>query len=118
MTETATVAGAALIVTLLVMWATGPPGTCTMAREPHRRLDLARGVDREHLTTDAREAARIASRYAARIARTPADDGGPPSAPTHNNDVAEQCQASLSRQVSDAHDVTLEQVRAATPPER
>ena len=117
MTETATVAGAALIVTLLVMWATGPPGTCTMAREPHRRLDLARGVDREHLTTDAREAARIASRYAARSARTPADGGGPQSAPSHN-DVAEQCQASLSRQLTDAHDLTLEQVRAATTRDR
>jgi hypothetical protein len=48
MTETTTVAGAALIVTLLAMWATRPPPACAMAPEPHRHLDLERGVDREH----------------------------------------------------------------------
>jgi hypothetical protein len=117
MTETATVAGAALIVMLLVMWATRPPPTCAMAPEPHRHLDLERGVDREHLATDVREAARIARRYAAHIAATQADGGSPPTTLAFN-DVAEQCQASLSRQLMDAHDVTLEQVRAATSRER
>ena len=113
MTETATVAGAALIVTLVAMWATRPSPTCAMAPEPHRHLDLQRGVDREHLDTDVREAARTARRYAAHIAATQVDGGSPPTTPAVN-DVAEQCQASLSRHLMDAHDVTLEQVRAAT----
>jgi hypothetical protein len=117
MSETAAVAGAALIVTLLAMWATRPPPTCAMALEPHRHLDLERGVDREHLATDVRETARIARRWAARIARTPADADSPPTTPA-GNDVAEQCQASFSRQLMDAHDVTLEQLRAATSRER
>jgi hypothetical protein len=117
MTETATVAGAALIVTLLAMWATRPPPTCAMAPEPHRRLDLARGVDREHLGTDVRETARIARRYAAHIGGAPADADNPPTTPAVN-DVAEQCQASLSRQLIDAHNLTIEQVRAATSRER
>ena len=116
MTETATVAGAALIVTLLAMWAIRPPLTCAMAPEPHRHLDLERGVDREHLGSDVRETARIARRYAAQIARTPADADSPPT--NQANDVAEQCQASLSRQLMDAHDVTLEELRAATLRER
>ncbi len=117
MTETATAAGAALIVTLLAMWATRPPPICARTVEPHRHLDLNRGVDREHLATDVGETARIARRYAARIARPPADANSPSSPPTAN-DVAERCQASLSRQLMDAHDVTLEQVRAATLRER
>ena len=117
MTETATVAGAALIVTILVMWATRPPPACAMAPEPHRHLDLERGVDREHLATDVREAARIARRHAAHIAATEADGGSPPATPAFN-DVAERCQASLSRHLMDAHDVTLDQVREATSRER
>ena len=117
MTETATVAGAALIVTLLAMWATRPAPTCAMAPEPHRHLDLERGVDREHLATDVREAARVARRYAAHIAATPAGGGSPPTTPVFN-DVAEPCQAGLSRQLLDAHDVTLDQVREATSRER
>jgi hypothetical protein len=112
MSETATVAGAALIVTLVAMWGARPPPTCAMAPEPHRHLDLERGVDREHLDTDVREAARIARRYAAHVAAAQPDGGSLPGPAV--NDVAEQCQASLSRHLMDAHDVTLEQVRAAT----
>src|SRR5213593_1356542 len=109
MTETVTVAGAALIVTILVMWATRPPPACAMAPEPHRHLDLERGVDREHLATDVREIARIARRYAAHVAPAPADAHGPPTTPAVD-DVVERCQASLSSRLIDAHDVTLEQV--------
>ena len=116
MTETVTVAGAALVVTLLAMWAIRPPPACTMAPEPHRRLDLARSVDREHLATDLRETARIARRYQARTVSTPADANSPPTPAV--NDVAEQCLASLSRQLMDAHDLTPEQFRAATLRER
>ncbi len=117
MTETVTVAGAALIVTILVMWATRPPPTCAMAPEPHRHVDLERGVDREHLATDVREAARIARRYAAHIAATQGEGGSPPATPAFN-DVAERCQTSLSRQLMDAHDVSLDQVREAMSRER
>ena len=117
MTETAAVAGAALVVTLLAMWATRPPPTCAMAPEPHRHLDLERGVDREHLDTDVREAARIARRYAAHIAATQADGANPPTTPPFN-DAVEPCRASLSTQLIHAHNVTLEQVREATSRER
>jgi hypothetical protein len=68
MTELATTVGVALLFTLLAMWATGPAASCTLAPEPHQRLDLDRLVDREHLATDVREIARVARRYAARTA--------------------------------------------------
>src|SRR5438046_10726649 len=98
MTETTTVAGAALIVTILVMWATRPPPACAMAPEPHRHLDLERGLDREHLATDVPEAARIARRHAAHIAATEADGGSPPATPAFRH-RAEPPPGSLPRRL-------------------
>ena len=65
MTELITVAGTALLVMLLAMWATGTASSCVVTQEPHRLLNLERGIDREHLARDVRDSARIARRYAA-----------------------------------------------------
>ena len=107
MTELATTVGAALLFTLLAMWATRPAASCELAPEPHQRLDLDRLVDREHLATDVREIARLARRYAAR------------AAPAAGTDVMiAQCEEKLDAQLVTAHDVTIEQVRSATTRER
>src|SRR6266446_1774657 len=65
MIELATVAGTAILVMLLAMWATRPDPSCALTREPHRRLAVERVVDSEHLANDVREIGRIARRHAA-----------------------------------------------------
>jgi hypothetical protein len=117
MTELATVAGTAFLVMLLAMWATRPDSSCVLQREPHRRMALERVVDAEHLASDVRETARIAHRYAAHIAATPAKGDDPPTTSALDG-VAEQCEARLAGQLMTTHDVTLDQVRAAMSRER
>jgi hypothetical protein len=119
----ATVAGTAFLVMLLAMWATRSASSCVLSAEPHRRLALERVVDSEHLDSDVRETARIARRYAAHVARAPAkgDDrskGDDPSTTSAPGRVAEPCEARLSGQLMTTHDVTLDQVRAATARQR
>jgi hypothetical protein len=103
MTELVTVAGTALLVMLLAMWATGTASSCVVTPEPHRRLNLERGVDSEHLARDVRESARIARRYAARTVTTSGIDS-----------ASERCEATLDRQIMTAHDVTLDEIREAS----
>jgi hypothetical protein len=103
MTELATSVAVALVVTILAMWAVRPPALCELTAEPHRRLDLERVVDREHLATDVREIARVARRYA------------PPAAA---DDTVAQCEDKLNRQLVTAHDLTVEQIRSAATRER
>jgi hypothetical protein len=117
MSEVATVAGTAFLVMLLAMWATRSTSSCVLSAEPHRRLALERVVDSEHLDSDVRETGRIARRYAAHIAAIQAtsDDPSTTSAPGR---FAEQCEARLAGQLMTTHDVTLDQVRAATTRQR
>ena len=91
-------AGAALVLTVVAMWATRPAAVCAMRSESRRHLNLDRTVDREHLATDLAESARIARRYSAQ----PSGDG-------------ESCRAELVRQIMTMHDVTTAQMLAATP---
>ena len=107
MTELATSVGVALLVTVLAMWAIRPSALCELAPEPHRRLDLDRVVDREHLASDVREIARLARRYAA--------PGGPPGG---LDETVTQCEDKLDGQLVTTHDLTLEQVRSAATRER
>ena len=103
MTELVTVAGTALLVMLLAMWAMGTASSCVVTQEPHRMLNLERAIDREHLARDARDSARIARRYAARPVTASDIDG-----------ASAQCEATLDRQIMAAHDVTLEDIREAS----
>ena len=107
MTELVTVAGTALLVMLLAMWATGTASTCVVTPEPHRRLNLERDVDREHLARDVRESVRIARRYTLRTVTT--SDAG---------SASERCEATLDRQIMAAHDVTLDEIREAASREQ
>jgi hypothetical protein len=91
-------AGAALILTVVAMWAAQPPSGCAMRSEPRRHLNLDRTVDREHLATDLAEVERIARRSSTR----PEGNG-------------ETCHAELVRQIMATHQVTPAQVFAATP---
>jgi hypothetical protein len=106
MTELATSVGVALVVTILAMWAIRPSALCELAPEPHRRLDLDRVVDREHLAADVREIARRARHYGAR------------AMPQAGADHASQCEDTLEGQLVTAHDLTVEQVRSAATRER
>ena len=101
--------GAALVLTVAAMWAAQPPSGCTMRAEPHRRLNLDRTVDREHLATDLAEAERVARRYAA----PPETASGRTGAPAIDADTG-SCHAGLVRQIMTTHDVTAAQVLAAT----
>jgi hypothetical protein len=100
----ATLAGAGLLYTILVMWATQPPYTCAMIPDRARQLNLAHSVDREHLDNDAGEIRRMARRYATRH-RT--------STQTISDveRVVYQCEETLTRDVMKTHDVTREQMR-------
>jgi hypothetical protein len=97
---------AALLFTLLAMWAIRP-ASCELAAEPHQRLNLDRLVDREHLATDVREIARLARRYAVRAAPAAGTDG-----------TIADCEEKLDAQLVTAHDLTIEQVRSARTRER
>jgi hypothetical protein len=103
MTELITVVGTAFLVMLLAMWATGTASSCLVTQEPHRRLNLERAVDREHLARDVRDTARIARRYAARSVTTSEIDA-----------ASARCEATLDRQLMTAHDVTPEDIREAS----
>jgi hypothetical protein len=107
MTELATSVGVALVVTILAMWATRPSALCELAPEPHRRLDLDRVVDREHLATDVREIARLARRSAGRAAPGAGAD-----------DTVAQCEDKLDGRLVTTHDLTVEQIRSAATRER
>jgi hypothetical protein len=104
-------AGAALIITVVALWATRPPPTCDMTLEPHSHLDLDRVVDREHLAADIEASGRIAERYAAHTsAQSAVAHQGPPQA---TDTDAEQCHTRLARQIMTTHDLTLAQILAA-----
>jgi hypothetical protein len=108
-------AGAALIVTVVALWATRPPPTCNMTVEPHSHLDLDRMVDREHLAADIGASGRIARRYRAQMPDHPATAheapaGAPAQAPDTDD---EQCHARLAQQMMTTHDLTLAQILAA-----
>jgi hypothetical protein len=105
MTELLTVAAAAFLVMLLAMWATGTASSCVVSQEPHRRLNLERVVDREHLARDVRESARTARRYAAGSVGTSGADG-----------ASDRCETTLDGQIMTAHDVSLEEIREAREP--
>jgi hypothetical protein len=90
-------AGAALVLTVVAMWATQPAAGCAMRSESRRHLNLDRIVDREHLATDLAESERIARRYS-----------------TQPGGDSESCHAELVRQIMTTHEVTTAQVLAAT----
>jgi hypothetical protein len=85
---------------LFAMWAQNPTVTCTMPREAPQRLILTRDVDRDHLSRDRMEAARIERRYAAAQA----------GSPERQADV-DRCEASLAREIVALHGVTADQAR-------
>jgi hypothetical protein len=118
MTELATVAGTAILVMLLAMWATRPDSSCVLTREPHRRLALERVVDSEHLANDVREIGRIARRHAAAHIAPEQTKGNDPPATSALEDVVRQCEATLAGQLMATHDVTLDEVREAASRER
>jgi hypothetical protein len=103
-------AGAALVLTVVAMWATPPPAGCAMNPEPLRHLDLDRTVDREHLVTDLAESDRVSRRWAAQT--EPAGSGGRREPATDGD--AQSCHARLVRQIMTTHDVTEAQVLTAT----
>lgn len=111
------VAGTALLVMILAMWASQPPASCVLPPEPHRRLALERLVDSEHLASDVRETARIARRYAAHVAATQAK-GDDLSATSALDGLAEPCEARLASQLMTTHDVSLAQVQTAMSRDR
>jgi hypothetical protein len=105
MSDAATLAGAGLLYTMLVMWATQPPYTCALMPDRARQLNLGHSVDREHLDNDARQIPRMARRYATHL-----------RASTHNDisdveRVVYRCTETLTRDVMNTHDVTREQLR-------
>ena len=111
----AQLAGAALIVTIVALWATRPPPSCDMTLEPHSHLDLARMVDREHLAADIEASGRIARRYQVQMPEHPAGAQEAPAqalAQTRDTDD-EQCHARLEQQIMTTHDLTLAQILAA-----
>jgi hypothetical protein len=123
MTEVATVAGTAILVMLLAMWASRPDSSCVLTREPHRRLALERAVDSEHLARDVREIGRIALRYAAaHAARSssviPAHTEGDNPSSSALGDLIRPCEAGLERELMTTHDVTVDQMREAASRER
>jgi hypothetical protein len=97
--EVTTIAGAALVYTVLAMWATQPSYSCVSVEEPGRQLNLQREVDREHLARDARRIQQVAWRYAVHLASTPSVD-----------DDYRRCHAMLARQLATVHDVPIEDV--------
>jgi hypothetical protein len=105
------VAAAALLFTVVALWATRPRPTCDMTLEPHSHLDLDRAVDREHLAADIGTSGRIARRYLARISAHPADAHQQPALAPDGE--AEQCHARLAQQIMTTHDLTLAQMLAA-----
>jgi hypothetical protein len=118
MTELATVAGTAILVMLLAMWATRPDSSCLLTREPHRRLALERVVDSEHLANDVREIGRIARRHAAAHIAPEQTKGNDPPQTSALEDVVRQCEATLAGQLMATHDVMLDEVREAASRER
>ena len=103
-------AGAALILTVVAMWATQPPAGCAMQPEPRRHLDLDRTVDREHLATDLADSDRVSRRWAAQQEPAASDVSRAPAVAVD----AESCHARLVRQIMTTHDVTPSQVLTAT----
>jgi hypothetical protein len=106
---------AALIVTIVALWATRPPPTCDMTVEPHSHLNLDRVVDREHLAADIGASGRIARRYLTQMPEHPA---GAHDAPVQARAQApdtddQQCHARLTQQIMTTHDLTLAQILAA-----
>jgi hypothetical protein len=105
MSGAATLAGAGLLYTMLVMWATQPPYTCALIPDRARQLNLGHQVDREHLDSDARQIPRMARRYATHLGAS------------RHNDISDveravyQCTETLTRDVMNTHDVTREQMR-------
>jgi hypothetical protein len=108
-------AGAALIVTIVALWATRPPPTCDMTLEAHSHLNLDRTVDREHLAADIEASGRVARRYSAHMSAQ--SSASPHEPPVHAPDPdAEQCRARLAQQIMTTHDLTLAQLIAAALP--
>jgi hypothetical protein len=104
-------AAAALVLTIVALWATGPRPTCNMTLEPHSHLDLDRTVDREHLAADIEASGRIARRYSAHISAHPAGADQPSAAASETGE--EQCHARLAQQIMTTHDLTLAQILSA-----
>jgi hypothetical protein len=102
MTELVTVAATAFLVMLLATLATGTASSCVVTQEPHRRLNLQRVVDREHLARDVRESARTARRDTARSGGASGADG-----------ASERCEPTLDGQIMTAHDISLDEIREA-----
>jgi hypothetical protein len=105
MSELLTLAGAALLYTVLAMWATAPPYTCATIPEPHRLLYLDGDVDREHLQRDVLAISRMARRYASHL---PAE--APSDAPAVDRAV-KKCENELTRSLMATHDLTVDQIR-------
>jgi hypothetical protein len=105
MKNAATLAGAGLLYTILVMWATQPPYTCALSPDRSRQLNLEHQVDREHLDRDARQIPRMARRYATRLHASTRDNISDVERAVY------QCAETLTRDVMKTHDVTREQMR-------
>lgn len=117
MNELTTIAGAALVYTVLAMWATQPSYSCVMIEEPRQHLNLEREVDREHLARDARRIHQVARRYAVHLGDIAA--GVNPDAPASSTDAdAEQCQENLALQLPTVHDVPIDEVHTTMSAER
>jgi len=112
MNELTAIAGAALVYTVLAMWATQPSSSCVMIEEPRRHLNLTRQVDREHLAQDAQRIHLLARRYARHLGNIAA--GVNPEDPASSTDTeAARCQDHLAVGVATVHDVPIDVVHAA-----
>jgi hypothetical protein len=100
--ELSLVTGALMVAMLAVMWAQHPgPDTCALSPETPRRLDLARDIDREHLTAEVAAAVRTARRYGR-------STGGPATQQTN----LLECEEALVREIATRHGVPPDRVRA------
>jgi hypothetical protein len=102
LSELTTLSGAALLYMALAMWATQPSDSCQPTEKLRARLDLGRQLDREHLQRDAGKIRQAARRYASGLAVL-----------TSVNDAITECEETLARDLAEAHDVPLDDVRAA-----
>jgi hypothetical protein len=102
LSELTTLSGAALLYMALAMWATQPSDSCQPTEKLRARLELGRQLDREHLQRDAGKIRQAARRYASGLA-----------AFTFVNDPIAECEETLARELAAAHEVPLDDVRAA-----
>ena len=94
------VGGVTVLYTAVAMWATAPSDACVLSEVSPHRLYMDREVHREHLARDAHRAKQLAQRHAARTESSVTEAW-----------TATQCLDELARQLANAHQVSIDDVR-------